>query len=262
MFMAIDVGNTNVAIGVHDHSRWIARWRISTSSTRTADEWAAVISELLHLANLTTDHIDHIGISSVVPSVTTELRNMAVCHFHLDPFVVAPGVRTGIQILTDNPKEVGADRVVNALATREKYGGPAIVVDFGTATTFDVISKEGNYVGGAIAPGIVISAEALRRFTAKLHEVELVPPPKPIGKNTVEAMQSGIVLGYAAMVNGLVAAIREQVGPCKVIGTGGLVGVVSQATKIFDYIDPDLTIDGIRFMYYLNTPKPEESLHE
>lgn len=250
--LAIDVGNTQVVVGVHDGAGWTAQWRLHTERTRTSDEWASLLTGLMGARGLLLGDCAGIAISSVVPGVTPALREMARVYTGAEPFVVGPGVKTGIRILTDNPREVGADRVVNALAAHERYGGPAIVVDFGTSTNMDVISPEGDYIGGAIAPGLAVSAEALQRRGAQLREVELVRPARAIGRNTVECMQSGIVLGYAGLVEGLVRAIKEELGPSKVIATGGLVRAVTQATDIIDHVDPDLTLEGLRIMYGLN----------
>jgi len=250
--LGIEAGNTQVVVGVHDGATWCARWRISTVRTRTSDEWAAILGGLLAGAGLTLAACRDVAISSVVPNITTELQLMTRTYAGAEPFVVGPGVRTGVRILTDNPREVGADRVVNALAARERYGAPAIVVDFGTSTNLDVVSADGDYIGGAIAPGLAISAAALQSYTAKLPEVELVRPARAIGRNTVECMQAGIVLGYAGLVERLVRETQKELGPSKVIATGGLVGAVTQATDIIDYVDPDLTLEGLRLMYALN----------
>ncbi|MDP9380957.1 MAG: type III pantothenate kinase [Chloroflexota bacterium] len=253
VLLAIDVGNTQVVVGAHDGNDWCARWRLHTESTRTSDEWASHLGGLLDSSGLRLRECRNVALSSVVPRVTAALRDMASAYTRSEPFVVGPGVRTGVRILTDNPREVGADRVVNSLAARERYGGPAIVVDFGTATTLDVISEEGDYLGGAIAPGLSIAAEALQSHASKLYEVELLRPARAIGRNTVECMQMGIVVGYAGLVERLVRDTqRELGGPCKVIGTGGLVGVVTQATDAIEHVDPDLTLEGLRLMYRLN----------
>lgn len=256
--LAIDVGNTQVVVGVHDGAGWIARWRVGSDRNRTSDEWASTLSVLLADQGLSLRRCEHVAIASVVPRITTALLDMTRVYPRVEPFVVGPGVRTGVRILTENPREVGADRVVNALATHQRYGGPAIVVDFGTATTFDAISELGDYLGGAIAPGLAISSEALQTYTAKLQEVDLVRPSRAIGRNTVECMQSGIVLGYAGLVEKLVHSIKAELGPCKVIATGGLVGAVMQATDILDHVDPDLTLEGLRLMYELNVPYERE----
>lgn len=250
--LAIDVGNTQVVVGVHDGVAWVVHWRLHTERTRTSDEWASLLTGLLGTHGLHLSGCADIAISSVVPAITPALREMARNYAGGEPFVVGPGVRTGIRILTDNPREVGADRIVNALAARERYGGPAIVVDFGTSTNMDVINEDGDYIGGAIAPGLAVSAEALTRRGARLQEVELVRPARAIGRNTVECMQSGIVLGYAGLVEGLVRAIQAELGPSKIIATGGLVGAVTQATNIIEIVDPDLTLEGLHLMYGLN----------
>lgn len=252
--LAIDIGNTQVVLGVYQGNSWSARWRLHTERTRTSDEWASLLAGLFSVHDLRLSQCRDIAISSVVPRVTTALREMAIAYCKVEPFVVGPGVKTGVRILTDNPREVGADRVVNALAAYRRYGGPAVVVDFGTATTVDAISACGEYLGGAIAPGLAISAEALQRHAAQLQEVELVRPARAIGRNTVECLQAGIVLGYAGLVEGLVRAVRAELGQAKVIATGGLVSAVTQATDLIDHVDPDLTLEGLRLMYDLNRP--------
>ena len=258
VLLALDVGNTQVVVGAHDGEGWCARWRIHTERTRTADEWASILGGLLGLRGMELGECRDVAISSVVPRVTMALREMARGYTGLEPFVVAPGVRTGVRILTDNPREVGSDRVLNALAARERYGGPAIVVDFGTSTNLDVVSAEGDYIGGAIAPGLAIAAESLFQRAAKLQEVELTAPPRAIGRNTIECMQMGIVVGYAGLVERLVRDTRAELGPAQVIATGGLVSAVRQATDVIDHVDPDLTLEGLRLMYALNRPAEGE----
>lgn len=257
--LAIDIGNTQVVVGAHDGASWTSEWRISTVRTRSADEWGSILTALLSTCDARLSDYPSVAISSVVPRVTMELRQMVRKYCGSEAFVVGPGVKTGVRILTDNPREVGADRVVNSLATHHRYGGPAIVVDFGTATTFDVVSADGDYMGGAIAPGLAISAEALQQYTAKLQEVELVRPPSAVGRNTVEAMQSGLVLGYAGLVEGLIHSIQRETGSCKVIGTGGLVSIVAQATDVIDVVDNELTLEGLRLMYDLNRTGQHEA---
>ena len=252
--LAIDVGNSHVVAGLHDGEGWRERLRLATDRARTPDEWASLLGVLLADRGYALRGCGDVAVASVVPPVTTALREMGRAYVGAEPFVVEPGVKTGMRILAEHPREVGADRLVNTLAAHARYGGPAIVVDLGTATTLDVVSAEGDYLGGSIAPGLKVSAEALSRFTAKLQSVELVRPPRAIGRNTVEAMQSGIVLGHAALVEGLVHAVRAELGPATTIGTGGLVGVVAGATSIFDHVDPDLTLEGLRLMYGLNRP--------
>lgn len=262
--LAIDAGNTQVVIGIHDAGRWETQWRITTDRVRTADEWASILTGLFNARNqlanggeLSLAHCEHVAICSVVPHVTSALRDMTEKYCHTKPFIVAPGVKTGVRILTDNPREVGADRVANTLAAHTRYGGPAIVVDFGTSTNMDVVSSEGDYIGGAIAPGLAVSADALQSRAAKLQEVELVKPARAIGRNTVECMQAGIVIGYAGLVEGLVKAIKAELGEARVIATGGLVSAIAQATDVLDHVDPDLTLEGLRLMYQLNLPGDE-----
>jgi len=255
MLLAIDVGNTQVVVGLHDGDEWVERWRVRTDGSRTSDEWASILAGLFSLRGRSLSQCNEVSIGSVVPTAIDALRTMSSEYCGAEAFVVGPGVKTGVRILTDNPREVGADRVVNALAVRHRYGGPAIVVDFGTATTVDAVSAEGDYIGGAIAPGLAISAEALQRYTARLQDVELIRPARSIGRNTVECMQIGIVIGYAGLVERLVSGVRAELGGGKVIATGGLVSAVTQATDVIDIVDGDLTLEGLRLMYELNRPE-------
>ena len=262
ILLVMDVGNTNVVVGLRADHAWCGRWRLSTERGRTADEWAGLLLPLLSSSGYDLRECADVAIASVVPPVTTALREMARTYVGAEPFVVEPGVRTGMRVLVDNPIEVGADRLANTLAAHTLYGGPAIVVDLGTATTLDVISPDGDYLGGAIAPGLRLSAEALAWYAAKLQAVELARPSRAIGRTTVEAMQSGIVLGHAALVEGLVRATQAELGPSTVIGTGGLAGVVAEATEVFDVVDPDLTLEGLRLMHALNRPDGAPQLGE
>ncbi|HET6770150.1 MAG TPA: type III pantothenate kinase, partial [Actinomycetota bacterium] len=238
-----------------DELAW--HWRLATVPERTADELALLFGGFLEHQELSFDrHVTGVVISSVVPTATQSLREMVGGYFHFPPVVVEPGVKTGVPVLTDNPKEVGADRIVNALAAFTKYGGPAIVVDFGTATTFDAISEAGEYLGGAIAPGIQISARALYERAARLPRIELSAPRSVVGKNTVESLQSGIVFGYSAMVDGMVERLAKELGTPSVIATGGLASIVIEECQTIDHHEPWLTLEGLRLVFEKNAEQP------
>jgi type III pantothenate kinase len=254
MLLAVDVGNTETMLGVFREDELAWHWRVSTVPDRTADELALLFEGFLEHQDLSFDrHITAVVLSSVVPSATRALREMVGRYFGFPPLVVEPGIKTGLPLLFDNPKEVGADRIVNSLAAVEKYGPPAIVVDFGTATTFDAISEGGEYVGGVIAPGIEISARALYEHTAQLRRVELRPPPSVIGKSTVEALQSGLLYGYASLVDGMVERLAKELGRPTVIATGGLAAVLVGECRTIDEHDPWLTLEGLRIVFDRNT---------
>jgi type III pantothenate kinase len=256
MLLAIDAGNTNTVIGLYEGETLVADWRMSTVRDKMADEWAATLITLMGHRGYTLDDIDAAILSSVVPPVTTALREMAQEYLHTQLMLVEPGIKTGVKINVDNPREVGADRIVNTLAAHIRYGGPAIVIDFGTATTFDVVSPDGEYLGGAISPGLVIASDALFRYTAQLRRIELIAPRSSIGKNTVHSMQSGVVWGYTSLVEGMVARIRHDMGDmgvsAKVIATGGLAQLIATNTECIDLVDPNLTLDGLKAIFELN----------
>lgn len=257
MLLAVDVGNTETVLGIFRDDELAWHWRLATVPERTADELALLFGGFLEHQGLSFDrHVTGVVISSVVPTATQSLREMVRGYFHFTPVVVEPGVKTGVSVLTDNPKEVGADRIVNALAAFTKYGGPAIVVDFGTATTFDAISEAGEYVGGAIAPGIQISARALYERTARLPRIELSAPRSVVGKNTVESLQSGIVFGYSAMVDGMVERLAKELGTPSVIATGGLASIVIEECQTIDHYEPWLTLEGLRLVFEKNAEQP------
>jgi len=251
MLLAIDVGNTNTVIGLFDAEQLIQSWRIKTDARETADEIELTFSGLLRDAPVVTG----IALCSTVPSVLREMRTMLSRYYAAVPtLIVEPGIKTGVPILTDNPKEVGADRIVNSLAAFTLYGGPAIVVDFGTSTNLDVVSAKGEFLGGALAPGIEISIDALASRAAQLRKVELVAPRNVIGKNTVEALQSGAVYGFAGQVDGLVDRITDELGGDikAVIATGGLAGIVVPESDTITHHEPDLTLIGLRLMFERN----------
>jgi len=259
MLLAVDVGNTQTVIGVFDDSvenpseALDGHWRISTDERRTADELALVIRCLLEPAGLSLGDLDAVAVSSVVPRVTASLRTMCLEYLKIDPLILQPGVRSGMPILYDNPKEVGADRIANAVAAYEEYGGPAVVVDFGTATTFDAISSEGEYLGGAIAPGVEISAKALFDAAAGLRRVELKPPRSVIGKSTAESLQSGILYGVAGQIDHMVALFCRELGPqTKAVATGGLAGLVVPHCSSVSKIDEFLTLKGLLIIHRRN----------
>jgi type III pantothenate kinase len=254
VLLAVDVGNTHTVIGVFKGEELVDHWRIGTDARRTADELALLFQGFLLLQGMDFEkHITGVTICSVVPSVTHELRAMTRRYFHYNPVIVEPGVRTGVPILTDNPKEVGADRIVNALAAMHLHGGPCVVVDFGTATTFDAISAKGEYLGGAIAPGVEISVDALGLAGAQLRKVEIARPRSVIGRNTVEALQSGILYGFAGQVDGIVERIvKELGGSAKVIATGSLAPMLLQESRLIEMHEPWLTLIGLRLVYDKN----------
>jgi type III pantothenate kinase len=253
MFLAIDVGNTNVTLGVYEDDRLLATWRLATVHDRMPDEYGILLTQLISHKGYRPEQIDGVAIASVVPTLTGTFRRVILDYLDQEPLVVDTGVKTGVRIRYENPRDVGADRVVDCAAVQMKYGGPACVVDFGTATTFDAISREGDYLGGAIAPGIGIAAEALFSRASKLYRVEIAAPARAIGTNTVAALQAGIFFGYVGLVEGLVARFRRELGEdMKVIATGGLAEVVAKETAVIQYIDPWLTLDGLRIIYALN----------
>lgn len=253
MLLAIDIGNTNIVLGVFRKERLEATWRIATDTRRMPDEYALAISSLLPMKGIAREEITDAALCSVVPPLTPVFEELCKKLFGMAPLVVGTGVKTGVRILYDNPRDVGADRVVDAAGAFRRYGGPAIVVDFGTATVFDAISKDGEYLGGAISPGVNVAAESLFLTTSQLRRVELVRPKTAIGKNTVHAMQSGLVLGYVGLVEGMVRRFKAELGgQAKVVATGGLAGLIAKETDVLDVVDPDLTLFGLRCIYDLN----------
>ena len=253
MVLVIDVGNSHNVIGLFSKDKLLTHWRIRTEWNRTADEYWVLIKEFILLNQVEAETIDDIVISCVVPPLGPILKEMAKKYFSCEPLVVGPGVKTGISILYRNPAEVGADRIVNSVAAFEKYGGPIIIIDFGTATTFDAVSQKGQYLGGVIFPGVQISMDALFNHAARLPRVELVVPEKVIGRSTMESIQSGAVHGFAGMIDAIVAKIRQELGKkAKVIGTGGIVDWIASQTDTIDVIDPFLTLEGLRIIYEKN----------
>jgi type III pantothenate kinase len=253
MLLTIDIGNTNITLGLYQDDVRRAAWRLATDHERMPDEYGLQLLGLLGHAGVGREEVEAAVMASVVPPLTSTFIQACAGYLRVEPLVVDAGVKTGVRIRYEDPKAVGADRVADAAAARQLYGTPACVVDFGTATTFDAISAEGDYLGGAIAPGIGIAAEALFQRTAKLPRVDLARPPAAIGRNTVHAIQSGMIFGYAGLVEGMVARFRAELGPgTKVIGTGGLAELISGETSVIETVAPWLTLDGLRIIWELN----------
>ncbi|MCC5954348.1 MAG: type III pantothenate kinase [Acidimicrobiia bacterium] len=265
MLLAIDAGNTQTVIGLYElpdddpgdtvrrcEDGLLDHWRVATEHDRTSDELAVLLQGLLAFRGHTLDDVDGVAVSSGVPRITSSLRDLAERHLDFDPVVIEPGVRTGISILYENPKEVGADRIANAVGAYHLYGGPTIVVDFGTATTCDAVSTDGEYLGGAIAPGVEISMDALVGRAAALRAVELREPRSVLGRSTVESIQAGALYGYAAQVDGLCARIIDEIGPSTVLSTGGLADLISPLSERIQHVEPWLTLHGLRLVYEKN----------
>ncbi|MEG0180244.1 MAG: type III pantothenate kinase [Peptostreptococcaceae bacterium] len=254
MLLVFDVGNTNMVIGVYKGKNLIKNWRINTDIHKTSDEYGMLIGSLLTFDEINLKSIDDVIISSVVPNVMHALENFCLKYCEKKPMIVGPGIKTGLNIKYDNPKQVGADRIVNAVAGIEKYGSPLIIVDFGTATTFCAISDKAEYLGGTICPGLIISSEALFNGAAKLPRVELTKPGKTICKSTVEAMQAGIIYGYAGQVEKIISMMKKELcsDDVKVIATGGLSSLIHSETDSIDYIDRFLTLEGLRLIHSKN----------
>lgn len=257
MLLTIDIGNTVVTIGVFEEDRLLATFRLSNNTRRLSDEYGLQLVSLLNLKGIDLSRIDSACICSGVPPLTVVFTDLCRSFFNVTPLTVSAGVRTGLPILYDNPRDVGADRIADAVAAIGLYSPPLIVVDLGTATVFDVVNREGEYLGGVISPGISVAADALFFNASQLRRVELVAPRSVVGRNTVNAVQSGLVYGYASLVTGMVDRIKEEIGrDAQVIGTGGLVPVIAGHTDVFHDINQDLTLIGLRLIYEMNQERP------
>jgi type III pantothenate kinase len=253
MLLALDIGNTTVTLGVFDGESLKASGRFATDPARQADEYAVMIINLLSLQGVEREQINGAVMASVVPPLTSIVEDVLQRHFKVSPLKVGAGVRTGLRILYEDPREVGADRIVDAVAALRLHKPPLIVVDVGTATVFDAISRDGDYLGGAIAPGIGLAANVLAEKAAMLRRVDLIPPKKAVGANTPAAMQSGILFGYAELIQGMVRRIKAEIGEdAWVIATGGYATLIGQLTNVFDHVDRNLTLDGLRLIYEMN----------
>ena len=252
--MLFDIGNSNIVLGAYKGEQLLRHWRISTDRQKTGDEYGLLINNLFEHHKLNVKDIQAIIISSVVPPLVVPISKMCKRYFNIEPLIVGPGIKTGIRLKYENPREIGADRIVNAVGAYEKFGGPLIIIDFGTATTFCAIDDNGDYLGGAIAPGIGISTEALFQRAAKLPRIELVTPKSVICRNTVASMQSGIIFGFTGQVDEIVRRMKEELGKdAKVVATGGLANLIAKQSKAIDIVEPFLTLDGLYILYKRNS---------
>ncbi|MBI2852237.1 MAG: type III pantothenate kinase [Chloroflexi bacterium] len=253
MLLVFDIGNTNVTLGVFDGERLRGTWRMTSDVYQMPDEYAALLITMLEHGNINTADIDEIAVCSVVPPLLTTFVELCERYFEVSPLVIGPGTKTGVRIRMDNPREVGADRIVDAAAAHHLYGGPVIIADLGTASTFDTVSREGDYLGGAIAPGLAIAAEALFARTAALPRIQLAAPKKAIGTNTITAMQSGLIFGYVGLIEGIVSRIQRELGEkALVVATGGFAQLLANETPIIEKVNPDLTLIGLKLIHEMN----------
>ncbi len=253
MLLVFDVGNSNIVIGIYEKGKLKYNWRIATDRQKTVDEYGMIIKNLFDYEDISKENIDGMAMSSVVPPLMPTICSMTEKYFHIKPLVVGPGIKTGMNIQMENPREVGADRIVNAVAAFALYGGPLIIVDFGTATTFCAVSEQGDYLGGAIAPGIGISTEALFQRAAKLPRVELVRAKSIIGKDTVSSMQSGFFYGFVGQVDGIVSRMAKQFRTKpKVVATGGFAHLIAEESETLNHVHPFLILEGLRIIYEIN----------
>lgn len=257
VLLALDVGNTHTTIGVFREKEILRRWRLSTTKERTVDELGILLRNLCQWSQISPDDIGGVIVGSVVPPIDGALKAAIATYLHAEALFVAPGIRSGMPLKVETPQELGADRLCNAVAAFAEHGGPCVVVDFGTATTWEVVSEKGEFLGGVIAPGLEISAEALFSRAAKLPRIELVPPARVIGKATVDSMQAGLVYGYVGLVEGVTRRVLAELGGGKVIATGGLAAVIAHHTSLFDSVDDDLTLKGLRLLWERNRPGRE-----
>ena len=255
MLLAIDIGNTNIHMGLWQSDTWALCWRARSVAEKMPDEYAVLIRSFLNNADMGWEAVTGVIVCSVVPTLTVKFVELIDRYTQLQPLVVTHETKTGVKVNVDQPQQVGADRIVNAAAAHALFGGPAIVIDFGTSTNFDVVSGKGEYLGGAIAPGIHLAHDALVSRAAKLHKVDVQPPPSPIGRNTIHAMQSGLFWGHVSAVEGIVKRLTKALneGKAKIIATGGFAPMFQQHTDVIDTIAPELTLDGLRVIYELNT---------
>jgi type III pantothenate kinase len=253
MLLVVDVGNTNTVLGLYEGEQLVRSWRLTTERQRTTDEYGILCRNLFDLADVRWDRITAIAIASVVPPLNHTLRRMSVVYFGVEPLFIDPATNSGMPVRYNPPTDVGADRIVNGVAAFARYGGPCIVVDFGTATTFDAISREGEYLGGVICPGVMVSAEALFARAARLPRVEIARPERVVGTTTVGSIQSGLYFGYVGLVDGILRRMLEELGEgTKVIATGGLASLIGKGTELIETVDPDLTLAGLRLIYERN----------
>ncbi len=253
MLLVVDIGNTNIKFGIYQNDRLIAHWRVATDRLKLADEYAVLVHNLLEMTGLEMSQVNGCAISCVVPPLTAQFRELAQTYMRLEPVIVNTEVYTGLRYHIDSPTELGGDRITNSLAAYRMCGGPVITIALGTATAMDVVNADGEYIGGAIAPGIGISADALFRNAARLYQVELIRPPKVLGTNTIHQIQSGLILGYAGLIEGLIYRAHDELGgPCPVVATGGLAEVIASETSAITRVEPYLTLDGLRLIYEMN----------